>query len=351
MPTERRRCRCATGSFSVASIEGMRTAGLGNLALPWAKAIVGALDLSAVFVGPPLRLNVRRYDRVLKHADFRVGTSRRLAAHVHAGQKIRFTEDQYLSTGQYDYGDALTTLLASSGLDGSAVSVFHSGMWGGYLGVRRALPILKAQLLALTEPRHVNREVALDPARVSDAQAVVAAHVRLGDFRRAPAGPGPGDFNTAVPIRWYERVIGTIRDALGDAVRFAVYTDSPSALRAQSGTLAPHVVSGGTVTGDLLGMAQADALVCSVSSYSMLAAALSGKPYIWFEPHLTTNGDSRSIWAIPSRRSLPNEFGIPRGVPSPMSGAVASSVLSALDSRAHQAGYSLGSDLVFHGAV
>jgi len=48
---------------------------------------------------------------------------------------------------------------------------------------------------------------------------------------------------------------------------------------------------------DLLALARADLMVCSVSSFSVWAAFLSGKPYLWYGPNLHAHSEGYlSIW-------------------------------------------------------
>ena len=56
---------------------------------------------------------------------------------------------------------------------------------------------------------------------------------------------------------------------------------------------------------DLLALAGADLLVCSVSSYSIWAAALSDAAYLWFKPQLHPQADGWwSIWGFEPKQQL-----------------------------------------------
>jgi len=76
---------------------------------------------------------------------------------------------------------------------------------------------------------------------------------------------------------------------------------------------------------DLLALADADLLVCSVSSYSQWAAFLSQAPYIWFAPQLQLHAGGRgSLWggSFPDSAVPPASAQLPRGLPVGLDGAL-----------------------------
>ena len=102
-----------------------------------------------------------------------------------------------------------------------------------------------------------------------------------------------------------------------------------------------------------------DLLVCSVSSFSMLAAFVSDRPYLWFAPQLTEVDDRLTLWGRePAQRSehsptgrslaLRSQAVRPRGIPVPASGRVE---LTAVDLRPPEDGWDRRRDLLYYGAV
>src|SRR5262249_48648977 len=124
------------------------------------------------------------------------------------------------------------------------------------------------------------------------APVTVGLHVRRGDFGVQP--PAPGTFNRPVPTTWFCSVVRSLQGQLPDAAH-AVCTDAGDAelpeLTALPGV---HLVRGSgpaAAIQELAVLASCDLLVCSVSSFSMLAAFLSDRPYLWYRPQLTPVGD------------------------------------------------------------
>jgi hypothetical protein len=79
---------------------------------------------------------------------------------------------------------------------------------------------------------------------------------------------------------------------------------------------------------DLLNMANADGIVCSISSYSQWAAFLSNAPYFWYRPQLQPTDGHLTIWGTlgePSAEEVAlNSEVYPRGIPVDEDGALPS---------------------------
>lgn len=136
-------------------------------------------------------------------------------------------------------------------------------------------PDVREALRSMTKPRF----------RPPSAQRPhIALHVRMGDFREAPSLEAlrAGAKNCRLPVGWYGRILGGLRDRVGP-VQAVVYSDgsdeSLSEILSMPGvTRAPHQPS---VT-DLLGLAQARAVVSSGSGFSMWGTYLGDSPRICF---------------------------------------------------------------------
>jgi len=112
----------------------------------------------------------------------------------------------------------------------------------------------------------------------------------------------------------------------------------------------------------MLALADADLLVCSVSSYSAWAAFLSNTPYLWFEPNLQQMDGYYSIWghearqqhadgytrkAIQQSRDIDYTY-TPRGLPVSMNGFIPECVFSLLKEKSS---YELSRDLINYGVI
>jgi hypothetical protein len=290
--------------FSIPLTHGFRGSGLGNEVIPWAKAFIASQEFGLKLIHPAWGLNARRYSRDFStsSADWLGQRALRIALPT-----TRITEHMVRETGEDDYALALRALAKDLNIGRRMPSVvLNEGMSGGYYGIQRARDFLQHQLL---RPRHVARDLyriseVLDPERLT-----VAVHVRARDFASQSNGPTPGQFNMALPSSWYEAVIANLDHTFGESVQYLVFSDATEitvlkTLTARKGVIIPprrrH-----PLLSDLFSMVNADVLLCSVSSFSMLAAFLSEKPYVWFEPHLSDHGGWRSLWGHEESQQAP----------------------------------------------
>ena len=271
--------------------------GLGNELLPWARAYLMARELGAACLPPAFGRNARRYGRHFGTSALDWVLHRTM---VKTLPRVDFTEAHYLAHGGGDVGAAFAAFAKAEGLMGrSPLVVSTSGMWGGFLHVGRASEFVRATLYG---SRFARENLAELGARLDPGRLTVAMHVRLGDFSQAPRPLAAyrNEFNVALPLAWFVEIGRQLRQRLGPAVQFQIFSDGTAA------QLAPLLEEVQPVStrcslpadvSDLLAMSQADLLVCSVSSFSMWGAALSDAPYLWFKPQLHWHvGGSLSIW-------------------------------------------------------
>ncbi|MFG2824438.1 hypothetical protein ACGFX4_34040 [Kitasatospora sp. NPDC048365] len=277
--------------------------GLGNEVFPWAKAYLASRELGFGLLQPPWGLNPRDY-----RTEF--GTPR-LDWVGHAALRAvlpseTVTDEMVRSTGRIDYGEAIRVLDAEHGWSRRrALLLMHEGMSGGYLGIARARDFLRSRLLG-RKPGQEGREP--DPARLH-----VVVHIRLGDFGGTSAGPRPGEWNESVPVEWYRSVLAALRARLGDTLHVDILSDDQVRVAGLLPEWAREDSRRRSTLEDLSVMASADLLICSVSSYSMLAAFLSDAPYIWYRPHLGEHGGFLSIWGHePDQRTGPTAANVLR---------------------------------------
>lgn len=274
---------------SVSSLQARRGAGLGNEAIGWAKAYIGARELGLRLVSPPWGVNPRPYRRELG-ATF-IGDALYAVARTLPAQEV--TSEMIRSTGRADYAEALR-VLRDEGVLRSGRSVLHrSGMHGGYVAIATARDFLRSKLLG--RPDSIS---ALERLANTDSRSLrVAVHFRAGDF--GDSSPGPGDFNTGVPLKWYVNAISSLQAAIGTKVDVFIASDSADATidRSIALTGANTRRLAKTSVGDLAVLSSCDLLLASVSSFSMLAAFLSDQPYVWYRPQLSALRGWKGIWA------------------------------------------------------
>jgi hypothetical protein len=131
--------------FVVAQRNSRRGEGLGNEMFPWAKGWIASQALRAHLIGPAWGINRRSYYRNFRTSRLDFLWEDALLRLPH----FAFTAEDYLGTGQTDFGAAISQWANVRGLArrrSFVVSV--GGMWGGYEAIRSARPFLLSRLLA-----------------------------------------------------------------------------------------------------------------------------------------------------------------------------------------------------------
>jgi hypothetical protein len=277
-------------------VQGLRGAGLANELIPWAKAWLAAQVLGGRCLHPAWGLNPRKYWR-----DFRTSRCDWLLQRVLSASlpSFTFTEADYAATGTLDFAEAIDKWAGSQQLRHKGAWILEvGGMWGGYGSIMPARPFLRLQLMQAHGVAHnlFEFERATPPENLR-----IAVHIRLGDFDRSGAHDDmQGKSNRSIPLEWYIAVCRELQRKLGKAViSFSLLTDgTPEETDLFEREFMPYTTRHlrNTACSDLLMLSNADLLVCSASSYSMMAAFLSGSPYIWFKPQLTPIAGFLSVW-------------------------------------------------------
>lgn len=327
---------------------GRRGAGFGNEAMAWGKAYAAAEALGLRHLAPRWALN--RY-----HVAAQLGLGRApmvgsdLAARLLPSTVV--TEEVYRQTGVVEFGAAMVEAQAAGLLRGKVLVT--EGMWGGYAAIARARGFLHDRVLEAPGARD------LVGASVGDGPTI-GLHVRRGDFDGG--SPEPGTFNRPVATAWFVSVLRSLAAQLGDRASYVVCSDAPAEALADLAAVPRTRLVRGTgpsaALQELAVLASCDVLVCSVSSFSMLAAFLSDRPYLWYAPHLTAVDGCATIWghepaqqrdgsltrqAVALRGSQPA-----RGIPVPDSGDVP---LDVLGLATPEGGWDRRRDLLYYGAV
>jgi hypothetical protein len=288
-------------------VEG-RGAGLGNELITWSKAYLASRALGLRLLHPAWGLNPRGYAACFGTSRFDWAGYRALTAVL---PTVRFREDDYRRTRESDFGLAVKSWAASTGLSRRIAFVLRvEGMWGGYHAVRRAKHFILAQLMKCGDA--LDAVLALQQTLRDDCLHV-ALHVRGGDFQ--PAGPAQGYqsvFNRAIPNAWFETTCRRLRAEFGTRVQFILLTDSTSpevaALAHSLGAVTPPPSP--CPGADLLTLSGADLLICSISSFSLWGAVLSDAPYLWYRPQLSRQDGLLSIWGHEAAQLLDDSVGM-----------------------------------------
>ena len=345
-----------------------RGSGLGNEIIPWAKAFIAGTELSSYIGHPAWGLNRRRYDQVF-------GTSRldwigfRALGQLLPSYYFRFQD--YLDTGKIDFGDAFRIFAQQNDLYRKKTFVLYvEGMWGGYASIASARQFIWTQLIS---SRAALPNLYLMNRRISPGKVTIGVHIRLGDFKSpTELKEYQGKFNISLPLDWYFNVCRELRRSLDDRLQFLLFSDgAPDKLKTFIDEFQPVTTFDlkNTVCSDVIGLAECDLIVCSVSSYSMLSAFLGRSPYLWFAPQLQRHeGDWLSLWGheanqlnleSPTSRNLRSIANVTagdnatdflsRGVPVDLDGKIPPSLIQWLNMKWGQS--QAESDLLMYGLV
>ncbi len=271
-------------------------AGLGNELIPAAKSHLCALATGSRLVPHAWGWNGRGYRNLF-------GTSilDPLPPHVALKllPKLEIGRRQWLDHRIEDYGSLCRHLLDRHTFPALAPAgaIVHSGMWGGFCLIDPAKPWVKA---LLASAKGAPERLAAFQRTTSGAAFKVGVHVRRGDFS-AMTGPLRGKFNFSIPMAWYQQVLSSVLPMLPAETLVCAFSDAilpgdellPRGWPAERLWQAP---TPGHDTADLLSLAACDLLVCSVSSYSTMAAWLGGKPYLWLKDQMQEASGRLSIW-------------------------------------------------------
>jgi hypothetical protein len=276
-------------------VEG-RGSGLGNELVPWCRAFLAATVLDAHCLTPAFGLNRRQYGRHFgtPRADWILHRALRSVLPVY-----EFTEADYRDCGAGDVASALARYAAKHQLDRRSVFVLStSGMWGGMFHIEAAREFARSTLY---RSRFAARNLLKIRERLDPELPTVGLHIRMGDFHRPdPTQDYRGKFNATLPIEWFHDVARSILEQSNDRVQFLLVTDAEPEIACRLLGDIDCIITADLADSDcsdLLALASADLLVCSVSTYSIWAAFLSNAPYLWFGPQLQPHpGDAWSIW-------------------------------------------------------
>jgi hypothetical protein len=338
--------------------------GLGNQCFCWAKAFIASQELGATLLHPAWSRNPRGYRHLFGTPPLDWEAYRIL---VKALPVFEFSEPDYQAAGGGDYGKAVLAFAEGKGLNkrrGYALTT--PGMWGGYAAIRHARHFVLAQLYAA---RNTSRHLYALSKQLHPGHLTVAVHIRRGDFSMLNrSDEWRGVLNAALPLEWYTRICRTLNGHFPGRVQFLLFSDgADSELRGFCDEFHPLRMAPGnrSEASDLIAMAGVDLLVCSTSTFSLLAAFLSDAPYLWFEPQLASDGVFYSLanegltqadarcYGVGSEEfecAAANQPGfLPRGMPIGEFGQLPDSLVQRLGQRLSLKHFR--NDLVYYGRV
>ena len=321
--------------------------GLGNELIPWARAFLAAQVLNAKLLPPAFGLNRRGYWRHFQTAPDDWIYNRALEYLLPV---IRFSESDYLAHGGGDAFSALSNFAASHRLqERSAYVLVTEGDFGGYQHIEAAREFIRSTLY---QSRYAPQNLLRLRQRIDPRKILVGMHVRLGDFSAPRA---LADYrcapNMSLPIEWFCNIARSLDSALGETWQLLLVSDGSPAQLQQLTDEWPCIITADLAPGDCsdaLALASADLLVCSASSYSVLAAFLSDSPYLWFAPNLYSHAEGcyslgdyaahRERPEHPTRAALQQFISsppraLPRGVAVDADGLIPAPVIDAVVER------------------
>ncbi len=173
------------------------------------------------------------------------------------------------------------TAVAAAGTGGLAGAIVEfRGMEGLFAPFAGKQPLIRRRLEAIAQP-WVRETVAREwPA----TRRFIAVHIRRGDFQPwDPTKVATGLMSMQLPVAWYAAAIDRARAIVGGAPETLIFTDGDgSDLQPLLAGPQTRLAADAPALCHLLGMANADAIVASASSFSMWAAFLSRSPAVWF---------------------------------------------------------------------
>jgi hypothetical protein len=259
--------------------------GLGNEMIPWARAFLASQVLGATLLPPAFGMNRRGYWR---HFDTALDDWILHRAIEKVLPAVEFTQADWLRYGGGDVIAALRGFADAHGLQRRSMFVLVTDdLWGGYHHIQAAREFVRSTLY---RSRYAARNLHTINSRIDPSKILVGMHVRLGDFAAAgPAAEYRQSASRSLPMQWYHGIASALQRAWGDGWQLLLVSDGEQAQLQPLLDEFPCVITADLANGDCsdaLALAAADLLVCSASSYSVMAAFLSDAPYLWFAPNL-----------------------------------------------------------------
>ena len=246
--------------------------GLGNLLLPWARAIVGARKYGLIPIWPTW-------------TQFKVGPVLRNEMDKRTYHKLFIPSANYISGFKKLYLLATCNHMSEMELlknpdDKSERSiVFFSGMDDYFNPILKDHDLIKGELLNIIREEH--------KVGIKDYENSISVHVRLGDFSFPQEESDLdiakcGNTNYRLPLTWYISMIKAVRRKMGEECKVYVFSDGRDEELSEILSLPRCERLGfGSSIADLLALSSSTVLIASGSIFSMWASFLGRMPVIW----------------------------------------------------------------------
>lgn len=280
----------------IISVPKLHNAGIGNIIFPLAKSYLASQALNCHLM-IPYQLDTKRLK--IYFNPVKMGY---MPYFPNPMKKLRFTFEEYIKTCSLtETNDYFTNVKAfSDAVDLRNKIIVSEGMWGGYEAIYRARKWIKT---LLTANKHSRRNISAFSCRYHKNRIQIGFHLRRGDFK-APSqnfADTKPSWNVQTPISWFVYIAEILSKELGKKnLDFILFTDSPDhddiKLYKKNHNLLCIEPRFSNVYSDLYLMSECDLLVCSKSSYSMLAAFLSESPYLMYKEALFKKSGKFFLW-------------------------------------------------------
>ncbi len=252
--------------------------GLGNLLFPWARFIVATRKYNLTPIWPTwLQIKIGPLLRNEMDKRFYGGLFQRSSDYIDGYQKL------YLLSFPKKIKEAdFERLIHKKQTIKQDVVVMFEGMDGHFKQILEDHKLVLGELLKMTHEQHKKRFP-------QSLLKTIGVHVRRGDFIKPQSHHvlERGDTNFQIPLSWYTRQIGQVRDAIGSHVSVNIFSDgTPEELSELLALENVSRVNFGSSISDLLALSQSGILIASGSTFSMWASYLGRMPVIWHKGQL-----------------------------------------------------------------
>lgn len=276
---------------------GRRPAGIGNEIIALAKGLIAKKVFPGVILRPKYEKSIHSYPQVILDSYPIYKNRLKLSKHIIDVNEFRkFANYENL----WDYTEIVQKSIRATGRNFEHI-LHDSKMFGGYLAIRSAKNELQNILFRDEFTPGGKFRVAMH-IRGSDAYNSVRA---LKKAFQLPSGTIEGQFNRRISDDFYTSALNAIFHSGLRNVHLLISTNetSETPLLNSLQTTASEFGYEWDYAPDnpieaLRLISEADLIVPSISSFSLLAIFLSNAKYLWPRKHLTTRHGTLSIWGF-----------------------------------------------------
>ncbi|MBW4646742.1 MAG: hypothetical protein KME23_27775 [Goleter apudmare HA4340-LM2] len=262
-------------------------AGLGNMLLVWAKAVLFAEINSLPIIAPSWRkLKIGHLLRGEKY-------QRNYGGYFYNKEYVSRIKGFIINWATTKIYEPPIQLLSNSHQLSHCVYIFSAiPDWHNYfLDIKENHLLIQKKLRAIIRPHLLNQIDACPTPKIG-------IHVRMSDFRKLQAGEDFAKIGSVrTPILWYVSVLRRIRELAGYVVPATIFSDGydyelNDLLQLPKVIRAPHA----SAISDMLTLSRSKLIVTSAgSTFSAWASYLGQPPTIWHPAHFHSGVFSRDI--------------------------------------------------------